>query len=261
MKILLRDYGGMTYVWKEATRKDDGGFTINGYDIRETNVVSVTDVERTKYVKCSACGAVIPNRKKDIEAHKNFSCDWHNCLTCSFLRERRVKSMQKKYSLNEDGSFSKTEKVNVSLCCNTSYYWKNEIKSPVARDNCKFASCRNATFAPVKTFFDENPDAFDDIITVDKIIDAGFVTRHNSNRATFYKLKSKNNITAVVNEKNVVDYFEIGYRNEFCKVVYSKTLDKLFRIDGDNYQALTPLWRMPESSLENIKKKIASLYK
>ena len=261
MKILLRDYGGMTYVWKEATRKDDGGFAINGYDIPETNVVSVTDVERTKYVKCSACEAVIPNRKKDIEAHKNFSCDWHNCLTCSSLREGDVKYRQKKYSLNEDGSFSKTEKVNVLLHCNASYYRYNEIKSPEARDDCKFARCRNATFAPIKTFFDENPDAFDDIITVDKIIDAGFVTRRNSNHTTSYKLKSKNNITAVVNEKNVVDYFKIGYRNEYRKVVYSKTLDKLFKIDKDYYMEFTPLWYMPESSLENIKKKIASLYK
>lgn len=261
MKILLRDYNGTAYVWKEATRKNDGGFAIHGHDIKETNIVSVADVERTKYVKCSACGAIIPNRKKDIEAHKSISCDWHNCLTCSLLKERKLESKQKKYSLNEDGTFSKAEKANVTLVCGANYYRDPNIMSPAAKNSCKFAACRNATFAPIKTFFDENPDAFDDIITVDRIIDAGFTKRFNNIDNTLYKLKSKNNIIAVVNKKNVVDSFRIQYRNEMCRAVYSKTLDKLFRIDGFHYQELTPLWCMPESSLENIKKKIASLYK
>ena len=260
MKVLMRNLRGNPYVWVEATRAENGNYIVDGNKVDETSIVSVVDAEKVKYVKCSNCGAIIPNRKKAIEAHKNVSCDWKSCLSCSHLREKNVKSKNERYVLNDDGTFRRTAKANVTLCCNCSYYRSYDIMSPEARERCRYAGCKNATFIPIKGFFDEHPDAFDDIITVDKIIDAGFTRQWNGGSCTNYQLKARNTIVAKVNAMNVVESFNNNYRNDNCTVVYSKALNKLFTFSNGTYQEFTGLWHMPASTVENIKKKISSLY-
>lgn len=261
MKVLMRSFENKPYVWKEATRSEDGAYIVNGKRVEETSIVSVADMEKTKYVKCSNCGGIIPNRKRAIEAHKNISCSWKSCLSCRNLAEKNIKSKNNSYKLNDDGTFSRTDKANVTLCCNCSYYHRYDIMSDEARKSCRYAGCKNATFVPVNGFFDKHPDAFDDMITVDKIIDAGFTTKYSLRDGSVnYQLKAKNTIVAKVNAMNIVECFGISYRNDNCTVVYSKALNKLFTFSNVTYQEFTGLWHMPASTVENIKKKISSLY-
>ena len=261
MKVLMRSFENKPYVWKEATRSKDGAYIVNGKQVEETSIVSVADMEKTKYVKCSNCGEIIPNRKRAIEAHKNISCSWKSCLSCRNLAEKNIKSKNNSYKLNDDGTFSRTDKANVTLCCNCSYYHRYNIMSDEARKSCRYAECKNATFVPVNGFFDKHPDAFDDMITVDKIIDAGFTKKYSwGDGSVSYQLKAKNTIAAKVNAMNIVECFGISYRNDNCTVVYSKALNKLFTFSNRTYDEFTGLWHMPASTVENIKKKISSLY-
>lgn len=261
MKVLMRRFEEKPYVWKEATRSEDGAYIVNGKRVEETSIVSVADMGKTKYVKCSNCGEIIPNRKRAIEAHKNISCSWKSCLSCRNLSEKNIKSENKSYKLNDDGTFSRTDKANVTLWCNCSYYHRYDIMLNEARKSCRYAGCKNATFVPVNGFFDKHPDAFDDMITVDRIIDAGFTTKYSLRDGSVnYQLKAKNTIVAKVNAMNIVEYFAISYRNDSCTVVYSKALNKLFTFGNGTYQEFTGLWHMPASTVENIKKKISSLY-
>ena len=100
------------------------------------------------------------------------------------------------------------------------------------------------------------------MITVDKVLDNGFTKREEcaSRGKVEYKLKARNNITAVVNKLNIVDCFVIDYRNHRITVVYSKKYDKLFAISSEKYTEVKSIWFMPDTTFANIKAKIASLY-
>lgn len=262
MKVLLREYAGEQYVWMDAEKNDKNKFVVNGNTISETKIVSVSDYKAGKFVTCANCGAIIPNNKKAIEAHKNMSCDWHNCLNCSLLKIDRVELHNRKFLLQEDGTFNMSAKESVKLRCGNRYS-DNEITSERMRKECRFAFCKNADMVVPNDFFAQNPGAFDDLITVDKIIECGYSKTYRGNDYTEYKLKAKNTITAFVNKLNIVDHFRISYRHDFCDVVYSKKLDQLFDIgyyQNGEYKKPT-IWSMPTTSMENIKQKIASLYK
>ena len=129
----------------------------------------------------------------------------------------------------------------------------------ISRDNRKrFVMCS----ACCQILFTKYPGVFDDMITVDKILDNGFTERINypSRGLVEYKLKGKNNITAVVNRLNIVDYFEISYRNYTIDVVYSKKYEMMFSISSGMYREFNWSQCIPDKTLKSIKEKIASLY-
>ena len=260
MKVLLREYSGKQYVWVDAERDNENRFVVNDTYINETKIVSVSGIEENNIVKCSSCGALIPNNSRAIKKHREVSCDWHNCLKCKYLREESSKNEKRNYVRNEDGTFSLTKRANVILICGASYYRRNNIITDAARNSCGFKRCKNATMIKPDDFFFSNPGVFDDIITIDKIIDNGYVETWNNGGYSLYRLKAKNKIIAYVNKLNVVDHFRIEYRNDFADVVYSKKLNKLFSISNGVYSETISIWNMPSESLERIKNKIASLY-
>ena len=54
--------------------------------------------------------------------------------------------------------------------------------------------------------------------------------------------------------------FEIQYRYYGDTVVYSKKLDEIFSLNRNGKYAKAIVYGMPDESLENVRKKIASLY-
>lgn len=262
MKILLRNYNGEQYVWKKAEVKDAATFTLeDGGTANQTNIVSISRDNRKKFVRCSACGEIVRNTPEAIKKHTDRASTSATCFGCPYLREGGGKQLSAKYTLQEDGSYIVNTKKSTKLVCKISYRYY-DINSPEAREYCGFKQCATAEMKSIEDVFTKYPGVFDDMITVDKVLDNGFTERreYTSRSAVYYKLKARNNITAVVNKLNIVDYFVIDYRGHQISVMYSKKYNKLFDTTNGVYRELKSIWFMPDTTFANIKAKIASLY-
>ena len=260
MKVLLREFDNEQYVWKNAEIDSDTSFIVDGKRVFQTNVVSVFRDNRTNFVKCSMCGAILKNVPEVIAEHRKKATTSETCLNCKYLRERRPKQKSIKYVAQPDGTYLVTDKREARLMC--THTWRSyDINSAEARSNCRYGGCVRANMVEFKDIFIKYPQIFDDIITVDRIIDKGFKERTvNSNGYTFYSLKSTYKITAAVNKRNIVDHFVISYYSREWSVVYSKKYDMFFVCSGGEYRNLESRCDIPEKTLDGIKKEIASLY-
>lgn len=262
MRILLRNYDGEQYVWKKAEVKSATKFTLeDGCDVSQAEIVSISRDNRKKFVKCSACGEIIRNTQEAINEHKLKGTTSATCFGCKYMREMGSKQLSVKYTLQEDGSYSANVKKSLNLVC-TATWSTPDINSENARRYCKFKQCATAEMKAIEDVFTKYPNVFDDIITVDKVLDNGFTERkeYTSRGQVEYKLKARNNITAVVNKLNIVDCFVIDYRSHRITVLYSKKYDKLFAMSSGTYTEVKGIWFMPDTTFANIKEKIASLY-
>lgn len=262
MRVLLRNYNGEPYVWKKAEVKDATKFTLeDGYDVSQAEIVSISRDNRKKFVKCSACGEIIRNTPEAINEHKLRGTTSTTCFGCKYMRERGSKQLSVKYTLQEDGSYAANVKKSLNLVCSAT--WNNpDINSENAREYCRFKQCATAEMKAIEDVFTKYPGAFDDMITVDKVLDNGFTERKECSLRgeVEYKLKARNNITSVVNKLNIVNRFVLDYRNHRIIVAYSKKYDKLFAISNGIYTELKSIWFIPDTTFANIKAKIASLY-
>ena len=262
MRVLLRNYDGEQYVWKKAEVKSATKFTLeDGCDVSQAEIVSISRDNRKKFVKCSACGEIIRNTPEAINEHKLKGTTSATCFGCRYMREMGSKQLSVKYTLQEDGSYSANVKKSLHLVC-TATWSTPDINSENARGYCKFKQCATAEMKAIEDVFTKYPNVFDDMITVDKVLDNGFTERkeYSSRGQVEYKLKARNNITAVVNKLNIVDYFVIDYRNHRITVLYSKKYDKLFAMSNGTYTEVKGIWFIPNTTFANIKEKIASLY-
>ena len=270
MKALLRLFENDCYVWKDV-KYDAKGFYIDGdsdqkLTIDETNIVSLSNDNRKNYFKCSACGELFRKGSSKWEKHIQPITDSNRCFSCKYMRVSNAKKLNSKYVLLENGKYAQTQKSEVELKCYNSWHYP-DINSEEARRNCYFNRCVNADVQPIEDIFTKNPGIFDDIITVDQIVKQGYKERYVRNHYwTNYKLKGKNQIWACVNHMNIVDHFEISYRNNHWTVYYSKKYNKLYHQlhaygKGYYYGEWKPdhYYITPEAK-EYIKKKIASLY-
>ena len=127
--------------------------------------------------------------------------------------------------------------------------------------------CSNATAKEVTDIFTEHPDVFEEMITVDTIVEAGYKDRKQYGNIVDYALKGKNQIFAQVNELNIVDHFLVRFRNHEWEVYYSSKYNKFYSKEYAyhqgkyryNYAEWKPM--IPYTTEEYIKKKIAALYK
>lgn len=262
MKVLLRNYMGEQYVWKKAEMKNDVQFTLeDGGTVNQANIVSISRDNRKKFVKCPACGRIVRNTPEAINEHKLRASTSATCFGCPYMKEIESKQLSTKYTLQEDGRYAANIKKSVRLVCRSSYRYY-DINSQEARDCCRFTRCATAEMQNIEDIFTKYPGVFDDIITVDKVLDNGFTDRREYTRdnVVYYKLKARNNITAVVNKLNIIDYFVIDYRSNRYSVVYSKKYNKFFYSSSDVYRECLRPCSIPTSTFENIKAKIASLY-
>ncbi len=261
MRALLRSCNGEQYVWKKVEMKNADTFAVEGgQEVCQTGIVSISRDNRKKFVRCSICGEIIRNTPEAINAHKDRASTSETCFGCPYFRERNSKQLSAKYTLQEDGSYIVNAKKSVKLTCGNSFM-NPDINSQKAREICRFRDCVRAEMRAIEDVFTKYPNLFDDMITVDRILENGFTERiKHASGAVHYKLKARNHITAVVNNLNIVDYFIIEYRSHQVKVMYSKKYNKLFLIRGGVYVEYVRSTYMPDSTLESIKEKIASLY-
>lgn len=263
MRVLLRSCrNGEQYVWKKAEMKNANTFTLeDGNCVYQTGIVSISRDNRKKFVRCSSCGALIRNTPEAIKEHTDRASTSATCFGCQYMREGDGRQLSAKYTLQEDGSYVVNTKKSTKLYCRASFRF-HDINSQEAREVCRFKGCATAEMQPIEDVFTKYPGLFDDIITVDRILENGFTerTEYTHRGVVYYKLKARNHITAVVNKLNIVDHFVINYRSQSFDVVYSKKYNKLFLINGSMYIGYERSRCMPDSTLKSIKEKIASLY-
>lgn len=262
MKAILRDYNGEHFVVKEIERNPDGSYTVDeNRKVKETNILTIIDNEKCKRVVCSHCGEIMPNTKRVIENHRNAHKTHEGCMKCSNLKYNPNNMFNVKYSLNEDGTFTRSLKDSGTLVCNNGYYRHHNITGESWNKDCKYKGCADAKFDPLTTFFDKYAGAFDDMITVDAI--DGFKDVYDSGGYTRIQLKARGNIFAYVNKKGIVEWFRVNTRYDIQDLFYSKKYDKFFKKEmSDKYSEVTrcPLWSVSSDRWEYIKGVIRKLY-
>lgn len=235
-RILLRK----DYRWHDASwdsKKNRISVGRNNYS--ETEIVSVENDPRTKYVKCSACGDFIKNTKKEIEAHAAMSKSSEACLHCNNLYVEEKDTIKESFVKNEDGTYTKTKKTACQLLCGYSY-GSHQIDTDKARSHCRYRNCNANTIAKIDNVFLNYPGVFDDIAMVDALDTSKWeiYTRHSNDHITF-KLKSRYNILVYTTNLGIVDRFICSYRSNNHEIMYSKKYDKMFELCYGEYHELT----------------------
>lgn len=253
MKVLVRNHNGQEYVWKEATYKNSL-YIVKGYSYGVAEIVSVMDDDRGNLVKCSACGEYFTKDSPEIEKHKNRYKDINTCFKCDVLYCRPTGDNKTTYEQMDDESYNRVVKTPCNLSCDHGWY-TYPIGSPEAQEGCKHKPCATATMLEIEDIFTKHPGIFDDLATVDKVVEIGYKSVDGNN----YKLNGRNNIVAHVNSVGIVDHFTFHYGSDWFNLVYSKKLDKLFNLGYYNYEEWNPDW-LSESTKTYVKNKIAELY-
>ena len=255
MKVILRDYGSESYVVKDVIFKQNGTYECEGNSIEETDILTVLEKEND-FVTCSACGQLIKNTPKAIREHIARKESYKGCLECRRLKTRENKNQKIKYALNEDGTFHRVLNDDVRLSCGASYLY-TDITSEERLQNCPYAKCSKETISSNNGFSDKYPNAFDEMITVDAI---KFKDIHSRANKTILQLRCRGVINACVNNKGIIDWYEIRTKNDSMQVYYSKKYNKLFMRHYGKYKEVTPNYVWSDDKLNYIKKTIANLY-
>lgn len=261
MKVLLKSYDGKCYVWKDATYSKSG-FVVNGDVIRETDIISVMDDNRSKFVTCSECGEIFAKDSPEIEKHKMRYKDTNTCLTCAYLRPCESSAPTTSYEHISGARYHVVNKYDARMtCCRSSWSRRCDIGTEEAMNACIHKKCSNATMIEVNDIFTKNPGIFDDIITIDRVVEVGYKSMRNEYNGiyTAYALNGRNQIEARVNSAGIVEDFIIRYGRNSYMVMYSKQLNKLYKCNGSIYIEWNPS-EIKDSVKAYITKKIAALY-
>lgn len=259
MKILTLDANN-NLVWQEAIyeggrfRYPDGSKTF-----ADRYIYSVKDDDRNKTVICSACGKEIPNTPAAIKAHKNMINKSNKCFECGHLKHMNPSILTHKYTLNEDGTYTENTKRTINLKCGMAWDY-TDINSEESRGKCKYARCENAQFRQIEDFWTKYPGAFDELITIDRIIDNGYKTMHKFSNSVEFELKGKGNIEVKVNNQGICYEISVSRRKNTYTLRYSKKYDKLWVWYGSDWKSLSSLYLATDTE-EAIVKKIKALYK
>lgn len=257
MKILIKD-GVNNLVWKDAVYKDRKFYSTEENWCRELyDIYSVKDDNRNKIVVCSYCGKEIPNTPSAIKAHQNMVNRSNKCFECDYLRHRNSTVVSQKYVLNDDGTYTESTKRNVNLCCNITWSY-HDINSDAAKRNCKYARCETAEFRHIEDFWTRYPGAFDEFITIDRVLDGGYKNIHKSTNEIDIVLNGKVNLTAIINNQGICYEFLLHYRKRYYILRYSKKYNKAWIISY-GFKELSSV-DISEFAEGNIIKKLSSLY-
>lgn len=258
MKLLIRDnYNNLT--WQEALYKS-GNF-ISTDESRYYNnecIYAVKDDNRNKTVICSGCGVEVRNTPSAIKAHRNMINKSNKCFECDYLRHRNETVLSQKYVLNEDGTYNESTKRTVTLGCGNRWRYP-DINSDEARDICKYKRCEEATFKKIEDFWTKYPNAFEEFITIDRIIDAGYKSMYKSAHEIAFELKGRANLIAYVNDQGLCYRFVLRHRSHRYHLRYSKKYDKVC-VDNYSNKELSAL-PISDDTEEAIIKKLRTLYK
>ena len=226
MKILVRD--NQNYLkWHDVIYKDGKFMTEDdGRSFYAQTIYAVKDDNRNKTVICSGCGKEVRNTAAAMKAHRNMINKPNKCFECSYLKHTNETIISQKYVLNEDGTYNESTRRTVNLTCGQSWRYK-DINSEEARENCKYKRCENATFRCIEDFWTKYPGAFDEFITIDRIIDTGYKSMYKHSDEIRFDLKGRANLSACVNNQGVCYKFILSYRKRSYQRRYSKKYAKV----------------------------------
>lgn len=261
MKILLRDYYGEKYAWKTA-KYNEHKFYVEGESVKETNVVSIINDNRKNYIECSCCGQVFRRGDRRFETHKANAIKPETCFDCPHLCTENEMVTKTSFTIGYDGCFVRKIEEEVYLTCSRSGIWSyNGIMSREAINNCKKRQCADAEEINIVDFFTENPSVFDDIITIDSLLDNGYdvIMNERNGLQTDIIWEEDYTIGVVINHLGIVDRFHVWFNCDKYPVYYSKRYNELFTECRGAYAVWNPIGLNKEMRNE-IKAYIAKLY-
>lgn len=265
MQVLLRNYDGKYYVWRDANYKNNRfivDYPIFGeLAVNETEIIAIKDDNRSNSVVCAHCGTIIKNDPESIEAHFVEQEAKKDCFKCPSLRRSKVKTKQVEFTKNDYDVFEVTETYNADLRCGQSYWSSPQIDTDAAKKVCVHYRCRNNGVRKIEDIFTKYPNLFDKHITVDVLNAKKYAYDGYVNNFFEYDLKCRNTVKACVNELGIVDHFIIKARTHRYYAYYSAKYDKLFfSNNGRDYDENMP-YSVTETKYNQAKEKISALYK
>jgi hypothetical protein len=262
MKVLLREYNGQYYVWKDATYSPNGYYVLadNGDEVFEFQLLAVADDDRIGYVRCAYCGAYVKNDAESIERHYAEMEAKKDCLTCSNLRTYDDKvNVSKTFSENDDGTYNITEVYRASLGCKISRYSTDLLNSESAKRNCKFKQCRRQGMREIGDTFVKYPGMFEKQITLDMLKAKNFKFERYINGYYEYDLKMRGTVKANVNAMGIVEHFTLCKSGWTYRFYYSDKYKKIFFLSWNKYCEDTRDW-VTITKEEQIINKLSKLY-
>jgi hypothetical protein len=264
MKILLRNYNGKPYVWATA-KYNRNDFYVDGSRIPQDNIVSIMNDNRKKYFRCSCCGQVFRKGDRRFKTHKENAIKPETCFDCPHLYLSGTSRVSAKYVVNKDGSFGLIETMNADLRCdNTNSWFYPSIDSCDAICKCDKRRCADATENEISDFFTQYPGAFDDILTIDRLLDENYDVslggRNCLRNEIIFNDDNHYVISVYINSIGIVDYFSVRWLGFAWHVYYSKKYDELFVSCDLKYQK----WNeslIGDDLRKEIKNQIAKFYR
>lgn len=270
MKILVREWNEkenkIEYVWKQISNKPGcvkakEFKTVDGIWYAEDGILKISRDSRKIYGMCGNCGKLV--KPEDAEKHFTEAEKDVNCFNCRYMRAKSTGNLfKRKYVIQENGSYMRTEKEEVNLFCNAGYHDKTIQKAKEEKDgNCPFFKCRRygiKTFA--ETVFMQYPKMFEVFATEKSLIDNKFSLKsiNDYGHTRKYVHSRYKNLEAVVDDNGLLIHFCYWYRGYDYQFVYAPTYDKFFTKSFDYILGLN--WSMSQTTKENIQKLIKKIY-
>jgi hypothetical protein len=247
-----------------TAKYDKNHFIVNGEEHLESNIVSVINDNRHKYVQCSCCGKVFRKGDDKFVIHQREAIKPETCFDCPHIHADRERTTKTKYVVNPDGTFVKKFEQTVRLQCTNGMIWEyHDIDSEAAIANCKRRQCQYATEDKIEDIFTQYPGIFDDIITIDKILDTGYYgVPVVGDTYQLYIINEKYNIQAYVNEYSIVDCFlvDVDGAGDSREIWYSKRYDEIFSQRHGKYVVWEPDC-LTTQQINEIKEMFKNLYR
>lgn len=258
MKILIRDNAD-NLVWREVIYRNDHFKSLDGSMTYCDNVIyAVKDDDRNKTVICSYCGEEVKNTPSAIRAHRAKLESPHKCFECPSLKTKSAVVVSRKYVRNEDGTYHESTKRNVELICDRRYPYR-DINSAEAKQACRYYGCANALFNPISDFWTNNPNAFDEFITVDRIVDAKYRQITKFSNGFRFTLKGKTRLVVDVNKQGLCVRFRLHYYNNQYELRYSKKYDTVYVVDSYGIRTIDH-FDISEATIGMVIRKFRTLY-
>lgn len=261
MKVLLRKYGSNVYVWRKA-KYNRGKFIVHDCEQTWTNVVAVINDNRKNYVQCSSCGQTFKRDDPKFEEHKAKAISPETCFECDQMYVEDNTTTKSKFFIRPDGTIGeKVENIIYAKCTLGRTWLYPDIRSDDAICSCAKRKCANATTNEIKDFFTDYPGAFDDIITIDRLLDAGHDVGLSENGENSYDIVWTDDyeIGVIINKIGIVDRFYVWFRGDKHEIYYSRRYNKLFTSSYNNYVEWTHV-ELSTKIEEEIKAKIREFY-
>ena len=259
MRILLKEYKGKPYVWKEATYKDEFYFIDDDARIYETQIAAVQEHPAAGMVICNNCGALIENTREAIEAHYKERENGKNCVKCEYHGfDQNAVVEKEELTLIGNNTYKVSREFTSELYCQQSWY-RRKVTSADAIRNCIYMRCRNSGMRSPRGLFASKPDVFSSAITVDILKEKKLTYVEHDGNYFLYDMKSRGTIRACVNNSGIVECFRISSRGNSTYFYYSEKYDKLYYEDGGFYAEGCPNWFRREKYNEALDK-IRALY-